>query len=138
MADTSVSSIQTTRFTSAHEIFSSFRQAEHTENPIRPAFGAKELRFDGNIDLKEYFNREPGPGEHTFINNTLSQTIQHESKQVKLRTLIANIKKKDYTSLAPSFLSRQSKFKKHPMNNVTDPNINLGPGHYDAPLAKEV
>jgi hypothetical protein len=43
---------------------SAFYSASKGENPIRPPFGGKELRFDGVEDLKEYFNREPGPGTY--------------------------------------------------------------------------
>lgn len=44
--------------------YSSFKTAMCTENPYRPSFGAKELRFDGQLELKEYFNRDPGPGTY--------------------------------------------------------------------------
>jgi hypothetical protein len=42
-----------------------------SENPYRPSFGAKELRFDGQLELKEYFNRDPGPGTYEQANGNV-------------------------------------------------------------------
>lgn len=40
--------------------FTSF--AKKSASSIKPPFGSKDLRFDGKLELKEYFNKEPGPG----------------------------------------------------------------------------
>ena len=40
------------------------------ENKFRPGFGQKEIRFDGQLDINEYFNKKPGPG--TYLENALT------------------------------------------------------------------
>ena len=49
IADTSVSSLASHKLRSENmsRVFSSFSRADFPENPLRPAFGNKELRFDG-------------------------------------------------------------------------------------------
>ena len=65
------------------------------ENPYRPSFGSKELRFDGQLELKEYFNRDPGPG--TYIENvsTVEQSLSAELKAIKKMSTHATLQKKD-------------------------------------------
>lgn len=55
----SFSSFSTKSFNSAHKV----------------PFNSKDLRFDGKLELKEYFNKDPGPGTYdekveTFEKNT--------------------------------------------------------------------
>ena len=50
---------------------------------MRPAFGAKELRFDGQMELKEYFNRDPGPGHYTEKNSMMEESLSSELKKIK-------------------------------------------------------
>jgi hypothetical protein len=35
------------------------------KNKKEQQFGFKQRRFDAKLELKEYFNREPGPGAYT-------------------------------------------------------------------------
>jgi hypothetical protein len=39
-------------------------------------FGVKQRRFEAKLDLKEYFNKEPGPGtyeNHKFVEDVYRQ-----------------------------------------------------------------
>jgi len=69
IAGSSISNLTARRAPSAG-IFSSFSNTVENDNPNRPAFGKKELRFDGQLELREYFNREPGPGTYTETTST--------------------------------------------------------------------
>ena len=43
--------------------FSSFADAS-TKSKKEQQFGVKQRRFDAKLELKEYFNRDPGPGAY--------------------------------------------------------------------------
>lgn len=43
---------------------SSFSSFATTQSSQGQQFGVKQRRFDAKIELKEYFNREPGPGAY--------------------------------------------------------------------------
>jgi hypothetical protein len=83
-----MSSITAKRTPSAG-IFSSFSTTAETENPHRPAFGKKELRFDGQMELKEYFNRDAGPGTYGEIASTMTESLASELKKIKATAKLA-------------------------------------------------
>lgn len=57
--------------------FSSF--SKKSISAIKPPFGSKDLRFDGKLELKEYFNKEPGPGCYEDKN----LTMQHNALEIE-------------------------------------------------------
>lgn len=48
---------------STNTSFSSFAGASSKQHKEQQ-FGAKQRRFDAKIELKEYFNKDPGPGAY--------------------------------------------------------------------------
>ena len=101
------------------------------ENPYRPSFGSKELRFDGQLELKEYFNRDPGPGTYNEQENTVENSLSSELKAIKNMAKHAALQKKDINIVQSSFLSKQKKFIPVAGTQTTDPLITVGPGQYD-------
>jgi hypothetical protein len=55
-------SIYGTSTLSTNTSFSSF--AKSTKTNREQQFGTKQRRFDAKIELKEYFNKDPGPGTY--------------------------------------------------------------------------
>lgn len=113
------------------KVFTSFGRAtaEYPENVHRPAFGGKELRFDGQLELKEYFNRDPGPGTYSENHSKIEGSLASELKKIRMQAL----------GKAPvGFATRQKKFKHIPNGTVPDPSINVAPGQYDPPSAGQL
>lgn len=48
-----------------------------------PLFGSKVQRFDGSLELKEYFNRDAGPGTYSETASTVESSLN--SEMAKLR-----------------------------------------------------
>jgi hypothetical protein len=88
--------------------FSSFNT--YSEDPVRPSFGAKGLRFDGQLELKGFFNRDPGPGTYSESASTVESSLASEMKQIKEMSKMAILQKKDINVVQSSFLSKQKKF----------------------------
>jgi hypothetical protein len=43
-----------------------------------PPFNSKDLRFDGKLELKEYFNRDAGPGTYSENASTVESSLNSE------------------------------------------------------------
>jgi len=48
-----------------------------------PPVCSKDLRFDGKLELKEYFNREAGPGTYSETVSTVESSLASEMKKLK-------------------------------------------------------
>ncbi len=48
-----------------------------------PPFNSKDLRFDGKLELKEYFNREAGPGTYSENASTVESSLNSEMNKLK-------------------------------------------------------
>lgn len=48
-----------------------------------PPFNSKDLRFDGKLELKEYFNRDAGPGTYSETVSTVESTLASEMQKLK-------------------------------------------------------
>jgi hypothetical protein len=48
-----------------------------------PPFGSKDLRFDGKLELKEYFNRDAGPGTYSETASTVESSLNSELQKLK-------------------------------------------------------
>ena len=97
--------------------FSSF--GKPVVSTIKPPFGSKDLRFDGKIELKEYFNREPGPG--TYENK--AETFEQGTNE-----LMDRLKGLDGKLIDMGFTSLEKRFKPNAEMLSCDPNIDVGPG----------
>jgi len=53
--------------------YSSF--IDRSKSKIVPPFGSKDLRFDGKLELMEYFNRDPGPGTYSENASTIASSL---------------------------------------------------------------
>lgn len=87
-----------------------------------PPFGSKDLRFDGKLELMEYFNRDPGPGTYSENASTVESSLH--SEMVKLQSF-------DGTMIERTFNSKAKRFM--PVNGMAhvDPKIMVGPGQYN-------
>ena len=45
-------------------------------------FGTKQRRFDAKLELKEYFNREPGPGAYEAYKH-IDEEMRQENHSTK-------------------------------------------------------
>lgn len=100
--------------------FSSF--VDKSVNMSQPPFMSKDLRFDGKLDLQEYFNRDPGPGTYQEKSLTFEKDLQNEMK--KLVAL-------DGSRIIKAFNAKEQRFGVIPDALVCDPKINVAPGQYD-------
>mgnify|MGYP007078321632 CR=1 FL=1 len=76
-------------------------------------FGTKQRRFDAKLELKEYFNRDPGPGAYA----------PHRDMDEEQRS--ENVSTKGYMN---GFVSNQNRFKIFADMLTADPNIDTAPG----------
>jgi hypothetical protein len=53
------------------------------ENLLRPGFGQKQIRFDGQLDINEYYNKKPGPGTYQENALTVENTAYFEAQKLK-------------------------------------------------------
>ena len=104
--------------------FTSFSTKQATA--INPPFGAKEQRF-GQMELKELYNKDPGPGTYSENASTIESSLaSHMKGSVGLNGQYYD---KDFSS-------KQKRFVKDTDMLTTDPRINVGPGQYH-PVAAE-
>lgn len=59
--------------------YTSFMSQTQNQTLSTKPFGQISKRFDAKLDLKGYFNREPGPG--TYTNSTAESSIMGVSTQ---------------------------------------------------------
>lgn len=87
-----------------------------------PPFNSKDLRFDGKLELKEYFNRDAGPGTYSETHSTVESSLQSEMKKLKHF---------DGSEIIKQFNSKQKRFIPTTEMVTVDPNVQVGPGQYD-------
>ena len=92
-----------------------------SKSQLVPPFNSKDLRFDGKLELKEYFNKEAGPGTYSENASTVESSLQSEMS--KLRDIRGNIQQKQFNNKATRFQPTSEMLH-------TDPRINVGPGQY--------
>lgn len=100
---------------STNTSFSSFGTAS-TKAKKEQQFGVKQRRFDAKIELKEYFNREPGPGAYSMTEPMDEQTAA-ESYSKK--------------GMLNGFVSKANRFQPTSEMMHCDPSIQVGPGQYN-------
>lgn len=98
--------------------FSSFNTKANTV--MNPPFGSKEQRF-GQMELKELYNKDPGPGTYSENASTIESSLA--STMQKMVGLNGNFFEKDFTS-------KQKRFVQEADMLTSDPRINVGPGQY--------
>ena len=98
--------------------FSSFNSKTNTV--MNPPFGSKEQRF-GQMELKELYNRDPGPGTYSENASTIESSLA--STMQKMVGLNGQFFDKDFTS-------KQKRFVQEADMLTSDPRINVGPGQY--------
>ena len=109
--------------------FSSFTTRSFN-SAIKVPFGSKDLRFDGKLELKEYFNKDPGPGTYEDKVDTIEK--YSEAVAEKLRGLDGQLIVQDFTS-------KERRFKPSAEMLQTDPMITVGPGQHDPkPIQKHI
>ena len=61
--------------------FTSFnhKQASHA----KPPFGSKDQRFAGKLELKELYNRDPGPGTYSENASTIESSLNSVVDKLK-------------------------------------------------------
>ena len=84
-----------------------------------PPFNSKDLRFDGRLELKEYFNREAGPGSYNETVSTVESSLHSEMKKLKHF---------DGTDIIKSFNNKQKRFMPTADTITVDPDLQAGPG----------
>jgi hypothetical protein len=60
--------------------FSSFISSSKSKS-IAP-FGSKDLRFNGKLELMEYFNKDPGPGAYEEFDSTVQAQLESGMKKL--------------------------------------------------------
>jgi hypothetical protein len=100
--------------------FSSF--AKKSVSSIKPPFGSKDLRFDGKLELKEYFNKEPGPGCYSEKKDTFEQNTYD---------LVSRMKGLDGQPIIQDFQYKEKRFRVSADMLTSDPTIMVGPGQHD-------
>jgi hypothetical protein len=48
-----------------------------------PPFNSKDMRFDGKLELKEYFNRDAGPGTYSETASTVESSLRSEMQRLQ-------------------------------------------------------
>ena len=97
---------------STNTSFSSFAGAS-TRAKKEQQFGVKQRRFDAKIELKEYFNREPGPGAYSMVQPMDEQT---------------NAESYSKKGMLNGFASKANRFQQTTDMQHCDPAIQVGPG----------
>jgi hypothetical protein len=100
--------------------FSSF--LSNSKSHQVPPFNSKDLRFDGKLELKEYFNKDAGPGSYNDSVSTVESSLNQEMRKLKHF---------DGTEIIKSFNNKQKRFIPTAEMVHTDPNNSVGPGQYD-------
>ena len=91
--------------------FSSF--LSNSKSHQVPPFNSKDLRFDGKLELKEYFNKEAGPGSYNDSVSTVESSLNQEMRKLKHF---------DGTDIIKSFNNKQKRFIPTAEMVHTDPN----------------
>jgi hypothetical protein len=92
-----------------------------------PLFGSKVQRFDGKLELKEYFNRDAGPGSYSESASTIESSLNSEmAKLTHFDRKVGQIHK--------CFESKAKRFIPTADMVQSDPKILAGPGSYDPQL----
>eukprot|EP00347_Sterkiella_histriomuscorum_P014154 403361955 len=100
--------------------YSSFISASHTLNHTsNKSFNATGKRFDTTYEMKELFNKDPGPG--TYSISTADTSVMGGSSVASQST----------KGVGNGFVSKTQRFKEMAMNQIIDPLITVGPGQYD-------
>lgn len=71
--------LSTSTNTSSH--FTSFTGNSKSRAPA--PFGSKDLRFNGKLELMEYFNKDPGPGTYSEFNECLETNINADLEKMR-------------------------------------------------------
>lgn len=71
---------QSSKMSSASTHYTSFIDSSKSHS-VAP-FGSKDLRFDGKLELQEYFNRDPGPGTYDDIVDTVEEKRAHDQQKL--------------------------------------------------------
>lgn len=100
--------------------FTSF--ASGSKNKQAAAFGSKDLRFDGKLELMEYFNREPGPGTYSENASTVESSLMTEMS--KLRDFRGQ-------PIDRTFGVKEKRFHQLADMAQCDPKIAVGPADYE-------
>ena len=93
-------------------VFSSF--IDTSQNKAKQSFGSKDLRFDGKLELKEYFNRDPGPGTYSENASTVESSLMFQMERAKGL---------DGQAYEKKFGTKQKRFEIMPENLQCDPKI---------------
>ena len=100
---------------STNASFSSFANAS-SKLKKECTFGVKTRRFDAKLELKEYYNKDPGPGTY--------ENFQHIDEVQNLES----VSKRGYLN---GFASKGNRFHIDADMLASDPNITTGPGQYN-------
>ncbi|CDW91055.1 UNKNOWN [Stylonychia lemnae] len=96
--------------------FSSFISNTQTAN--NKSFNATNKRFDTNQEMKELFNKDPGPGSYSL--STAESSVMTGSTASQSTKGVGN-----------GFVSKTERFKETGMHQIIDPLITVGPGSYN-------
>jgi hypothetical protein len=86
-------------------------------------------RFDGKLELKEYFNRDAGPGTYSDTASTMESSLNSEMK--KLQHFDGK------TEILMQFNSKARRFIPTADMIQTDPRLVAGPGSYEPEQLKK-
>ena len=100
--------------------FTSFKPKQVSQ--AKYPFGSKDQRFAGNLELKELYNKDPGPGTYSEDASTIASSLN--SQMEKLKGL-------EGQNIEQNFTSKQKRFQLIPEMLTSDPRIQVGPGQYD-------
>ena len=97
---------------STNASFSSFANAS-SKLKKENTFGVKTRRFDAKLELKEYYNKDPGPGTY--------ESFQHIDE-------VQNVESVSKRGFLNGFASKGNRFHVDADMLSSDPNITTGPG----------
>jgi len=100
--------------------YSAFKSKQVSQQ--KPPFGSKDQRFAGKLELKELYNRDPGPGTYSENASTVESSLN--SVMEKLKGLDGNI-------VEQTFGAKCKRFVPLPEMLTCDPRIQVGPGQYE-------
>ena len=83
--------------------FTSFKPKQISQ--AKYPFGSKDQRFAGNLELKELYNKDPGPGTYSEDASTIASSLN--SQMDKLKGL-------DGMQIQQEFTSKQKRFQAIP------------------------
>lgn len=86
------------------------------------------MRFDGKLELKEYFNRDAGPGTYSETASTVESSLKSEMQ--RLQHFDGHVIQKSFNNKAKRFVPTTEMLH-------CDPRIQVGPGAYDPSRPQE-